>query len=243
MSKVLKNGCKLPSHSDSQELHSAQIKKMYITSVLWSALIVFVVFSAVIGLVSFILTEWIPAVVFSLLFLAAIAALLLIRGYFQSHAVYRMHRFECKDGNIERLVSHFSAKQYSIDYYEGKAQRYGIYCTVSIVQMEYFGEGSFKELRSKMKGASCDRKKTVGLFTGGKYAKICFIVCHGITEKALIKIAENARKNLNRTECLFYAVLSLEEASLYVPVIYDGLEHLQVKRYATFCDMVTEAVM
>lgn len=227
----------------TQRPYAAKIKKMYLASILWAAAIVLAIFGAVVAIASILLTAWLPAAVFAALLLAAVAALLFLRLYFRRHAAYCMHQLACKHGSLERLVARFSAKQYADAFYEGKVQRDGIFYTVRIIQTDELEDGRLKEMQSMTRRVFPRRKEAVGLFFAGKLAIVNLIVCNRATAQALNKIAQNTRKNINRTECLFYAVVSSEDGSLYYPDIYDGLEYLQVKSYAVFCDMVTEAVL
>lgn len=227
----------------TQRPYAAKIKKMYLASILWAAAIVLAIFGAVVAIASILLTAWLPAAVFAALLLAAVAALLFLLLYFRRHAVYRMHQLACKHGSLERLAARFSAKQYADAFYEGKVQRDGISYAVRIIQTDELREDRLKEMQSRIRGVFPCRKEAVGLLSIGKYAIVNLIVCNRATAQALNKIAQNTRKNINRTECLFYTVVSSEDGSLYYPDIYDGLEYLQVKSYAVFCDMVTEAVL
>lgn len=244
MSRVSKDGQELPMPSDSEKRYRAQIKKMYIASLAWVIAIIFTIFGAEISLVSFLRKAWISAAIFSVLFLAAVAIILSLHLYFRNHAVYHVFQFACKHGSLENLIAYYSAIKRSDDLYEGKTiQRKGICFTIRIIQMDSLEISSFKEIKAKMKRVMPDREKTVGLYSGGLHAKVYLIVCNHVTAQALNKIAENTKKNLNRTECLFYAVISLEDALLHFPDVYDGLEYLQVKRYESFCDIVMESVM
>lgn len=214
---------------------------MYVAAILWQSAIITAIFCAVIGVASFCLSAWVPAAAFSALFLAAVAALIFLRLYFRNHAYYGIDRLECKIGCAERLAALFAAKRYAEDLYEGTTQRNGIRCTVAIVQTECLQESGFRKIRTRIKTALPDRETRVGLFSGGRYAQIVFVVCDRATPEAIGKAAAITKSNLHRTECLFYAILSRADASLYFPDVYDGLEYLQVKRYAVFCEMVEEA--
>ena len=176
----------------------------------------------------------------AVLFLAAAAVMLFLHLFFRRRASYGVRRLDCQSGSPERLIALCAAKQYSDDLYEGKTQRNGICFTVRIFRTAQFRENSFQELRAKARGVLPEHEKVIGLFTGGRYAKVHFIVCDRVSAVALGRIAGNTKKNLNRTEMLFYAVLSLEDEALYLPEIFDGLEYLQVKRYAAFCDLAAE---
>lgn len=221
---------------------AAKIKKMYLASILWAAAIVLSFFSALVACVAIQQRAWVPAMVCAALLLTAAAVLLFLWLYFRSHAAYRMHQLACKHGSLERLIARFSAKQYADAFYEGKVQRDGITYAVRIIQTDELRENRLKEMQSRIRGVFPCRKEAVGLFSIGKYAIVNLIVCNRVTGQVLQKISENTRRNLNRTERVFYAVVSTEDGSLYYPDVYDGLEYLQVKSYAVFCDMVTEAV-
>lgn len=212
---------------------------MYVAAILWPSAIITAVFCAAIGVASFCRSAWVPAAAFSALFLAAVAALIFLRLYFRNHAYYGIDRLECKIGCAERLAALFAAKQYADDLYESTLQQNGISCTVRIVRTDCFRETDYHAIRARMRSGLPKREKRVGLFSGGRYAQIVFVVCDRATPAALDKVAAVTKSNLNRTECRFYAVLSLADAALYFPAVYDGLEYLQVKRYAVFCEMVT----
>ncbi|MBQ6432222.1 MAG: hypothetical protein IJJ99_10170 [Oscillospiraceae bacterium] len=227
----------------TQTAHAKQIKKMYAASILWAAAILLAVFGTVVGIYFLARMAWIPAAVFLAMCLVSVAVMLLLRLHFRSRKAYRMLQVKCPHGNLERLVDCFNAKPYADDLYEGRLQRNGACITVDIVQTDTLQESNFKEIRSRLKRTLPRREQKVGLFSAGKYARVRLIVCKCVTAQALDIIAESTEKNLDRTECLFYAVLSMEDAALYYPDVYDGLEYLQVKRYAAFCDMMTEAVL
>lgn len=214
---------------------------MYAAAILWAAAIVTAVFCAAPGAVAFCRKAWLPAAVFSAVLLAAVASLLLLRLYFRRHAAYGIATLDCRNESPERLAALFAAKRYAEDLYEGTTQRNGIRCTVAIVQTECLQESGFRKIRTRIKTALPDRETRVGLFSGGRYAQIVFVVCDRATPEAIGKAAAITKSNLHRTECLFYAVLSRADASLYFPDVYDGLEYLQVKRYAVFCEMVRAA--
>ena len=239
LSKAFESGRRPPSQSDAQRIRASRIKKMYVAAILWPSAIITAVCSAVIGIACICRSAWGAAAAFSALFLAAAAALLFLRLYFRSRAYYGIDRLECKSGRAERLAALFAAKQYADDLYESTLQRDGISCTVRIVQMDCLHETGFQAIRARMRSGLPKREKRVGLFSGGRTAQIVFVVCDRATPAALDKVAAIPKTDLNRTECRFYAVLSLADGSVYFPAVFDGLEYLQVKRYAVFCEMVT----
>lgn len=224
----------------SEETQNAEYRKMVCSAVVFAVAICLLFFHATVAICAAIWRKRPACTVFTALTALCVCALVLAHALCKPKSDRELYKLSSVQAAPEQVFPYFHAERLEDGFYRSTTLRNGIFCTMDFFCADTFNAQSREELRSAAKKHAAESQRNVPLYSGGKYARMDFILCKEAEPAMLGWIAANARNNINRTESLFYAVLCTQEKTLYFPRVFDAMEYLKVKRYRQFCETVSE---
>ena len=223
---------------DFRELHTMRITAVFHTIFSLTAVL------SIIGILAALPYRMPYMILTFCVFLAASLGYMII-----SHLYYRrkkstgLYHVPCSVAQAQNIACFFHAKPVDdCSYSSVFMQEKTTFCT-NIYCVGSLNSGSLKQVKRTAKKAAAKENQSVSAFSAGKYARIDVILCDSVESGFLVKTANNARRLLDRSECLFEVVMCRRQKNVFIPHIFDELDYLQVKRYTQFCGIISRMII